>query len=534
MKQPFIIIILIFSALNVMAQSSKTDLFDQSTLKMHEIKTNTIRSDFGPAIIDKFIYFTSFRDEIIKKSDKELKEKEFYDLYKAGIDDSGNVTSTRQSIEEFITRFHDGPVSWCAKTGELYVTQSNYVDPDVVYKPFRNENIKLRIVIYKRQNGIWTAIEEFPFNNPKYSVGHPAINSSGDTLIFASDKPGGFGETDLYLSVRMNLKWGEPTNLGPIVNTPGKEEFPFITGSGYPGRFLIFASNGHNTIGGFDLFYKKLYESENEIYRFQNPINSTFDDFALILPDNVEYGYMTTDRPGTGSDDIYKITFNKYREYLLEILILDSKTWKPIPGAEVDFCRKNIYKTGPDALFSRKFRKDSICDVKVSAFGYKDNSKSIHLVAPAHGSVLRDTIFLDMIVNEKIVLRNIYYDFDKWDILPESGAELDRLVALMKENPEMKVELGSHTDERGTVPYNNRLSQKRAESAVNYIVSKGIDPSKIKAIGYGKSQLIHMSSATHKCTPEEHRENRRTEIFIPGFIRGEPVKQEKGDFSNGR
>jgi len=139
-----------------------------------------------------------------------------------------------------------------------------------------------------------------------------------------------------------------------------------------------------------------------------------------------------------------------------------------------------------------------------------------------------------LIVNEKITLRNIYYDFDKWDILPESGTELDRLVALMKENSEMKVELGSHTDERGSVPYNLKLSQRRAQSAVDYIVSKGIDQSRIKAIGYGKSQLIYKSTPDHQCTPDEHRDNRRTEIYIPGFLRGEPVKQVKGDFSNGR
>ena len=117
MKQLLILVMILFSAFAAKAQNTQMDLFDQSTVKMSEIKTNTIRSDFGPAVIDNFIYFTSFRDEVINKSDKELIEKEFYDLYKAGIDDSGNVTGNRQAIAEFITRFHDGPVSWCARTG---------------------------------------------------------------------------------------------------------------------------------------------------------------------------------------------------------------------------------------------------------------------------------------------------------------------------------------------------------------------------------------------------------------------------------
>ena len=533
MKRTFILASMLVSFLTGNAQSAKTDLFDLSSVKMSEIKTNTIRSDFGPAVIDDTIYFSSFRDELINKSDDELRADGFYTLYQAGIDDLGDVKNGRKIIEEFFTRYHAGPISWCAKTGELFLTQSNYVDPSVVYKPFRNEDIKLRIIIAKKLKGKWNILEEFPYNNPNYSVGHPAINESGDTLFFASDMPGGFGATDLYFSVRKNNKWNEPVNLGSQINTSEKEEFPFLTGSSYPGRYLIFASTGHNSTGGFDLFYKRLNDQASEVVHFPQPINSTYDDFSMALPDFVEYGYMTSNRPGTGSDDIYKLTFDKYLEYLLQILILDAKTWRPIPDALVDFCKIKSIKTGSDGLVSTKFKKNSVCDIQASAFGYKDNHKLIKIRAPKQGTVLRDTIFLDLMINEKIALRNIYYDFDKWDILPESGTELDRLVSLMKENPEMKVELGSHTDERGSVPYNLKLSQRRAQSAVNYIVSKGIDQLRIKAIGYGKSQLIYKSTPDHKCSPNEHRENRRTEIYIPGFLRGEPVKQVKGDYSNG-
>ena len=148
--------------------------------------------------------------------------------------------------------------------------------------------------------------------------------------------------------------------------------------------------------------------------------------------------------------------------------------------------------------------------------------------------IVSDTIWMDILVNQKIALKNIYYDFDKWNILPDAAKELDLLIALMKENPGMKVELGSHTDDRGTEPYNLRLSQLRAKAAVDYIVLKGVDPSRIRGTGYGKSQLIHKGVGGRKCTPEENRENRRTEIYIPGFLRGEAVKQENGDYSNGK
>jgi outer membrane protein OmpA-like peptidoglycan-associated protein len=172
--------------------------------------------------------------------------------------------------------------------------------------------------------------------------------------------------------------------------------------------------------------------------------------------------------------------------------------------------------------------------VKAAAFGYPNETILLLACDKNSSQITRDTIWLDIKVNEKITLRNIYYDFDKWNILPDAAQELDRLVALMKENPGMKVELNAHTDDRGTEVYNMRLSQLRAQSAVDYIISRGIDQSKIQGTGYGKSQLLHKGIGGQKCTPEQNRENRRTEIYIPGFLRAEPVKQEKGDYSNGR
>ena len=169
--------------------------------------------------------------------------------------------------------------------------------------------------------------------------------------------------------------------------------------------------------------------------------------------------------------------------------------------------------------------------MKAAKFGYSEISKTLLSCNAYAKELTRDTIWMDVIVNVKIGLKNIYYDLDKWDILPESAIELNLLVSLMKENPEMKVKLGSHTDSRGTKIYNQRLSQKRAESAVNYVVSKGIVRDRITATGYGESELLNKCADGITCTPQEHRENRRTEIFIPGFGKGENIKQGKGDYS---
>lgn len=526
----FLVILILFTSVTY-AQRQENRLFNDSTLKISGIRTNSIHSDFGPSVIQDTLYFTTFNDKLMGKTDKVLKKKEYYDLYQAQIDKQGNVISERQPIEEFATRYNDGPVSWCEKTGELFVTQ-NYANQSAKLKPFQTDINRLKIIIAKRVNGKWKYVENFPYNNPQYSVGHPAITESGDTIIFASDMPGGYGATDLYMSVRKNGNWDTPVNLGPQINTSGKDEFPFITGSSYSERFLIFASTGHNSRGGFDLFFTRLNDKKDEVHHFSEPINSVKDDFAMSLPENVEFGYMTSNRPGTGSDDIYKLTFDKYISYLQQIFVFDAKTQRPISRAHVDFCKKKSGETNSDGEISFLFEKNAICNVTASAVGYKDNSKLIKIGKPMQGIVLKDTIFLEMAVNEKIVLRNIYYDFDKWNILPESANELDHLVSVMKENTGMKVELSAHTDARGTSVYNLKLSQKRAQAAVDYIISKGIDKARITGNGFGKTQLIN--NCNKDCTPAQHRENRRTEIYIPGFLRGEPVKQIVGDYSNGK
>jgi len=525
----FSLILILFSS-GAYPQNQKHLMFNDSTLKISEISANSIHSDFGPSVVHDSLYFTSFNDKLFEKSDSKLRKKEYYDLYRTKIDNLGSAIGKREPIKEFATHYNDGPVSYCEKTGELFVTQ-NYADQTAKLRPFQKETNRLRIVIAKQLNGKWDQITDFPFNNPEYSVGHPALTMSGDTLLFASDMPGGYGATDLYMSVRKDGKWNAPVNLGPKVNTSGKDEFPFVTGNSYAERFLIFASTGHNSKGGFDLYFRRLNDANDEIHQFPEPVNSAYDDFAMTLPENVEFGFLTSNRPGTGSDDIYRVTFDKYISYWQEIFVFDAKTVKPIPRAHVEFCNLNDGETDVDGKVSFLIEKNSVCKVTASALGYKENSKLLKIGKSIQGTILKDTIFLEMIVNEKITLHNIYYDFDKWNILPESATELDHLVSLMKENPEMKVELSAHTDERGTEKYNLKLSQLRAQSAVDCIISKGINKGRITGKGYGKSQLIN--KCNKNCTPIQHRENRRTEIYIPGFLKGEPVKQKAGDYSDG-
>jgi outer membrane protein OmpA-like peptidoglycan-associated protein len=531
MNRGLLLISLLMLSFQGFAQNAKVDILDPATIKISELPINTIHSDFGAYMIKDTLFFTSYRDEIIGKSTKKLKKTEFYDLFKVKIDKEGNPVEERKTIEEFCTYYHDGPVSWCDKTAELFITQSNSSEPQFTFTPFQNARVKLRITIANNTNQKWEIVEDFPYNNAAYSVGHPAINETGDTLIFSSDMPNGFGETDLYLSVRENGKWGKPKNLGSRINTAGKDEFPFLTKDVNGNQHLIFSSNQRNGKGGLDVYYTKFNDENAPVFTFGEPINSVNDDFAMTFAIDKGFGYLSSNRSDTGEDDIYRFTFNTPLIFQRELYVYDKNSLKPINRATVVFDKKDLLLTNIDGKAVLKPAEGNECEAIASAFGYTDKSKLLSVLNRENGGFSRDTIWLEMVMDKKIVLRNIYYDFDKWNILPESATELDQLVALMKENPEMKVELGSHTDSRGPARYNQKLSQLRAESAVGYIISKGIEAGRITAKGYGESNLLNNCADGVKCSPAEHRENRRTEIFIPGFGKGLNVKQIKGDYS---
>lgn len=523
----------IFPLGSFVAYSQTADhlIFDDAAIELSRIGSNTIHSDFGPSVVQNTLYFTSFNDSLFDKTEKKLRKRNYYDLYKVAIDRQGKTIGKRVAIEEFKTRYNDGPVSWCQRTGELFVTQ-NYEDQTKKLRPFQKEINRLKIVIAKQNNGEWSSIVEFPFNSNEYSVGHPAINEMGDTLIFSSDQPGGFGQTDLYYSVRKEGEWSVPVNLGATVNTTGKEEFPFLTDHGLNGHFLIFSSNGRSDTGGLDLYYTKFPSDAATVHRFSSPINSIYDDFGMTIPVNEGYGYLTSNRPGTGSDDIYCFNFNRpelpprYRE----LFVYDRFTKRPIVDATVNGCDGEIYHTDRMGCIASLLCIDDDCEIMARAIGYLDAKSVLKGCVP--DQLNRDTIWIDLLANKKVILHNIYYDFDRWNILPQAARELDQLVILMIENPAMIVELSAHTDARGSDAYNLSLSKRRAQSAVDYIVSKGISKERVIGKGYGESQLIN-DCGTH-CTGEQHRENRRTELLIPGFLRGEAVKQVIGDYSDGQ
>jgi outer membrane protein OmpA-like peptidoglycan-associated protein len=356
-------------------------------------------------------------------------------------------------------------------------------------------------------------------------------------MFFVSDMPGGYGGTDIYFVKKVGKdKWSEPINLGDKVNTEGNEMFPY-----YEERsgLLFFASNGRAGLGGLDVFVAvKTPKGFDMVENVGAPINSKWDDFAYIIDKKLKNGYFSSNRPtGKGGDDIYSFKFSgEFKKYVpkdsifnytYRLFVLNEETKQPIPKAKV-MLDVVPTETNKEGMVSAKFDANTTFDAVINATGYVEKVKHVDIKNPQNSAVITDTVYLSIDKNRRIVLKNIYYDFDKWDILPESAVELDKLVDFMKQNPQLKVELSSHTDCRGSDKYNMRLSEKRAKSAVDYIVSKGVDVSRITAVGYGETRPVNKCVNGVQCSEQEHRQNRRTEVYIQDYGRAEDIVQTKG------
>jgi outer membrane protein OmpA-like peptidoglycan-associated protein len=512
MKKLFMLLLGVLPFL--LTAQNNCDFFKGVEIKIDKTALNTADSDFGPAFVNDQLWYSAFTAEELELLKEGKKKNIFYNLFQSKLDKDGKVTgSSTLELEELSEGYHAGPVSYCAETKELFVTLSNFADPELRNIVFQKADIRLKIITAKEVNGVWELVEEFPFNNPSYSVGHPAISSTGDTLFFVSNNPElSTGKIDLFMSVRKDGKWGGIKNLGNKINTAGDEMFPFF----FKNNTLIFASNGIRAgKPDLDLYYSCLTEDGFTEPVSIDQLNTEMDDFGLVIHENEKIGYLSSGRDAAKNeikeDDIYKIEF--IGNYELELVVLDRETMQPVEKPTV-FFDDNVSGILSALVFRRALERNSTIIANVDAVGYAPVSKTITTVGKPFG-IIRDTVLVDKFVEEKVfVLDNIHYDFDKWNILPVSEIELDKLVGIMNDYPKMTVELRSHTDCRGSDSYNELLSQKRSDSAVAYIIGKGIDKSRITAKGYGENELVNKCDDGVWCSVADHRENRRTDFKI--------------------
>ena len=509
MKKLFFLLLGIFPI--ILVAQNNCNFFENVKIKIDKTELNTSESDFGPSFVNNELWYSAFTAEEIKELSSGVSKDIFYNLYQSEIDKDGNVIgSANIELEELSEGYHAGPVAYCSKTKELYVTLSNFDNPEIRNKVYRKADIRLKIIVVKDVNGTWNLVGELPFNNPLYSVGHPSVSVTGDTLFFVSNIPDlGNGGTDIYMAVRSNGEWGEMKNVGSKINTDKNEMFPFL----FSNNKLIFASNGRESEKeDLDLYYSNMSDKGFSEPKRLEEFNTEADDFGLVIHENKEIGYFASNRDdGKGNDDIYKVELEG--QYDLELVVLDKNTKERIPNPKISF-DDNIIAVLSALIFKRVLKKNSTYVATSQIDGYMNASKSITTIGKPFG-LIKDTILVEkVVVGQIFVMENIYYDFDKWDILPESEVELDKLVKVMSDNPSWKVELGSHTDCRGIDSYNEILSQKRSDSAVGYIVKSGIPKEAIIAKGYGESKLVNECDDGVSCTKEQHRQNRRTEFKI--------------------
>lgn len=387
------------------------------------------------------------------------------------------------------------------------------------------------IFVTKKSGDIWSEPIELPSPiNSEYTETSACFSPDERTIYFVSDRPDGNGGKDIYkASYNSDGTWGNLENLGDVVNTTEDEDAVFL----HPdGKTLYFSSKGHNTMGGFDIF-KSTFENdkwsipENIGY----PVNTTEDDICFVLTASGNHGYYTSIKPeGKGKRDIYKVIFldelDKPKLTLLKGVISDKKTGDLL-GATIEIYDNNegelvgtFESNSATGKFMISLPAGRNYGINVKKQNYLFFSENFNIPANSAFQEVEKNVELDEIeIGEKVVLKNIFYDYNKSSLNPSSYNELRKVIELLNSNPNMKLELSAHTDSRGTNTYNEKLSQSRAQSCVEFLVEQGIDRKRLIAKGYGEKQLLVKDDEINALELEEekeiqHQKNRRTEFKI--------------------
>ncbi len=481
----------------------KDEYKSKATYKLQPSEFNTEVSEFGVFVKDDKVYFVSARaqDEDVKEKTYSWNGEPFLDIYVLDRA-SGSVNPVAGDIN---TKLHDGPAVISPDGNTMYFTRNNYLGKK---EGKRDKDKTNHLKLYSATNSEegWTEVKELSFNSDEYSVGHPSLSPDGKTLYFTSDMPGGIGGTDIYkVSIDETGNFGTPEILGDDVNTEFDESFPFVDTDGT----LYFSSNGHAGLGLFDIF--KL--EDGNVENLGEPVNSSMDDFSYFQIADSKEGYISTNR-GEGSDDIY--VFNKLNPLILKGQVTDAVNGNPISAATVRLMNEDgeqvaFLETDEEGNYQTGIDRDKNFPIEAKEIEYEafegqvstmDSDDKDEIIYDIQLSPVRDVEYLAEI-------ENIYFDFDKSNIRTDAAEELDKLIELMKnEYPELVIEIGSHTDRRGSNAYNQQLAERRAKSTRDYMVENGIAPERIVEFkGYGESTP---AIDCDRCSEQDHQLNRRS------------------------
>ncbi|WP_452222396.1 OmpA family protein [Lacinutrix salivirga] len=482
--------------------------------EIENLSTNTKYSDFGTSFYKDGIVFASSRGTGGKLYS--WNEQPFLDLYYKEFN-SDKVVPLDEDVN---TKFHESSTSFTNDGTTMYFTRNNYYRGKERKSNERVNGLK----IYKAtlENGSWGNIVPMPFNNDDYNVAHPALSADNKKLYFASDMPGTLGKSDLFVvDINDDGSYGEPRNLGPSINTEGRENFPYISNNGT----LYFSSDGRLGLGGLDVFFVDLESSNLEVNNIGKPINGPKDDFEYIIDENTLTGYFTSNRSGgKGDDDIYKFGQIPCDQFVSGTVV-DKNTNEIIPNA-------NVIVYDSDRVEVQNMTSD-----ENGAFSYESNcKKENYLVIATKGGYFPDEILFENNTNDDVVLKlnlepkvvapvetdlavyldldPIYFDFDKSNIRADARIEIQKVIDYMNAYPTVKVDVRSHTDSRAPDLYNDALSERRNKSTIQYLINSGISASRLTGRGYGENVLVNECSNGVKCTEAQHQDNRRSEFIV--------------------
>ena len=481
----------------------KTKLFD---VKSSEISSD--KSDFGAVLYDNSLYFASARNGARKNYG--WTDEPFLDIYKADYNTDGTITNA-SPVTELNSKWHDGPITISADGKTAYFASESYKEKQSSPKDKKANAKYSQVYLFSAtKNGdSWGTPSSLPFNDKSFSNSNPSLSRDGKTLYFSSNRSGSVGGTDIWkVAVNADGTYGEPQNLGNKVNTEGNESFPFIADDN---KTLYFASSGKQGFGGLDVYQIDL--TNGEATNLGKPVNTEKDDFAFTFNESKKIGFLSTNR--SGNDDIFIV--NPICAVDVLIVVTNAKTGEILANASVSILddKKNVIATqmsNAKGEVSYKVECDRAYVVQASKDGFEGNTFAVTKSKGPKAKVDAALQPIEIIVTEtEIILKPIYFEYDKSNITQEGAFELDKLVQVMKNNDKMVILAKSHTDSRGSDKYNLTLSERRAKSTVQYIISKGIDTSRISGKGMGE---LEPKEVCNPCTEAQHALNRRSEFLI--------------------
>ena len=488
---------------------------------------NSPYSEFAPSFYKEGLIFSSDRDTgNFARYRHTWNSKDFLDLYKVNADSISQGTVIKFG-DHVNTRLHES-TSTVNKAGDvLYFTRNNFKSGKYV----KDEKGVIRLKIFKAKmvEGVWSNIEELPFNSNDYSVAHPTLSADEKTLYFASDMPGSLGESDIFrVSINDDGTYGTPENLGPVINTEARETFPFVSSE----DVLYFSSDGHPGLGGLDIFATKVANGrlDGNVMNVGEPVNGRMDDFTFIFNEETKKGYFASNRSeGQGADDIYAFLETKSLvidcEQAISGVVRDKISNEPLIGASVKVINENndeIMSAITDAEGKYSLLVDCTQGnfVRAMTEGYIPSEEYL---GKSDGEPKTIDFYLERNsisagfgddLAKLLQLSTIYFDFNKYNIRKDSEIEVEKVIAAMEKYPSLRIKVNSHTDSRGKDSYNLWLSQKRAEATVDYMIKRGIAKERLDSEGFGETKLINQCANGVKCSDKDHELNRRSEFII--------------------